>query len=270
MRIEDNYTKWNYLKYVEFHVVDKCNLNCIACSHFSPMVRKDFDHLPSFTGDIRRLKELFEYITNIRLLGGEPFLEKRLDEYVSVARELYPHSKIEVVTNGLLIPRALRRVLRSIFENKIIVNITLYPPTQKIQKTIEETLNEYGIQHCFSDPVGVFRKKLIPTGESNVDKAFSECTVGKNCTFVYMGRLYLCSGAALVKYYNECAGTDIVFKESSIDLYNTDVTQIMGFLNHSKDSCRYCGRTCTEPWSVCRDLNNINPNHWISDGGPVI
>ena len=44
---ERKYVDAEHLDYVELHVVDRCNLNCNACSHFSPMVREDFDHLES-------------------------------------------------------------------------------------------------------------------------------------------------------------------------------------------------------------------------------
>lgn len=264
---ENRITESNHLDYVELHVTDKCNLNCNSCSHFSPMVKKDFDHFPSFQNDMKRLRELFEFIINIRLLGGEPFLEKNLNKYVILARDSYPYAKIEVVTNGLLIPGASEKALDAISEQNILVNITLYPPTVKMLPRIEDVLQKHNIDYVISQPVTDFRKKFLPQGTSNPEKAFSECTVGRYCTFVYCGKLYLCSGAVLVKYYNECAGTNIVCRDSCVDLYNTNAQEILEFLKHCNDSCRYCGKSSSEPWSICKD---IDPAHWITDGGVIV
>ncbi len=266
MQFANKITEWNHLNYVELHVVDRCNLNCNSCSHFSPLVKQDFDHFLSFQNDIRRLGELFEFITNIRLLGGEPFLEKELDKYLVLARSIFPSANIEVVTNGLLIPSVSDRVLRAVSEQNIIVNVTNYPPTVNILQKIKDTLDKFDIRYMISEPVKVFRKKFLPEGTSDPEKAFSECVVGRHCTFVYCGKLYLCSGAALVKYFNECAGTNIVCKNSYIDLYNTSAREIVEFLQHHNDSCRYCGNTSLEPWSVCTD---IELSHWITDGGMI-
>lgn len=266
---ERKYVDAEHLDYVELHVVDRCNLNCNACSHFSPMVREDFDHLESFKSDINQLRLYFERINKIRLLGGEPFLDEKLDEYVVLARQLYPDSIIEVVTNGLLIPRVTDRILRTISDSGIVVTITLYPPTAKILDEIITTLNKYDLEYQVSEMVINFRRKFLPDGSSDPEKAFSECTLGRYCTFVYSGRLYLCSGAALVKYYNDVSGTDIVCKDSSIDLYNTSTEEIVRFLNQYNDSCRYCGRGSEETWSVCENLRKIDVSRWITDGGRI-
>lgn len=265
MQIENYYTKWNHLEYVEFHVVDRCNLNCNACSHFSPMVQQDFDHLPSFKADLRQLKSLFDYIIHIRLLGGEPFLDDRLDEYAAHARALYPYAKLEVVTNGLLIPGVSERVLTALSENDVIVNITAYPPTERRKDSILSVLEKHGVRYDYSAPVTTFRKRFSPDGRHEPGTSFAECTVGRRCTFVYQGRLYLCSGAALVKHYNACTGADIVCQDSSVDLYHTTAKEILQFLERPNDSCRYCGKVTEEPWSACRDLKHIDVSHWITE-----
>ena len=267
---ERRYVDELHLDYVELHVVDRCNLNCNACSHFSPMVREDFDHLESFKSDISRLRTYFERINKIRLLGGEPFLDERLDEYVVHVRNLYPESVIEVVTNGLLLPRVPDRILKAVSDNGIIVNITLYPPTARMLDEIIATLDKYDMEYQISEPVENFRRKFLPDGSSDPEKAFRECTLGRYCTFVYSGRLYLCSGAALVKYYNDVSGTDIACKDSSLDLYDTSTEEIVRFLNQYNDSCRYCGIGSEEAWSVCDNLRKIDVSHWITDGGCIV
>lgn len=255
------------LKYVEFHVADKCNLNCNCCSHFSPLVREDFDHYEDFARDITRLRELFPRIGNIRLLGGEPFLDPRLDRYAGLARRLYPQALIEVATNGLLILSASDRVLQALRDNRIVIMLTLYPPTIRLQQEILDRLNAWGIECQLTDVITTFRKRLLPDGTAPQDETFETCGIGRTCTFVYGGKLYLCSGAALIKYFNGFFGKNLVFHDCAVDLYAKDTTaeKILDFLSHSNESCRYCGRICEESWSCCGNPEKIDIRHWLTE-----
>ena len=66
---------------LEFHVTDKCNLNCVGCSHFAPIYRNYEDcnaDVDEFFLDVKQLSLKFENILTFRLMGGEPFLNKCL------------------------------------------------------------------------------------------------------------------------------------------------------------------------------------------------
>jgi hypothetical protein len=41
------------MKYLEHHIVDHCNLNCIGCSHFSPLAEKWFEDFETFKLDFK-------------------------------------------------------------------------------------------------------------------------------------------------------------------------------------------------------------------------
>lgn len=66
-----------YLDYLETHIINKCNLNCKGCSHFSNIV--DDEDAPVditvFEKDFARLSELFDHIFTIRLMGGRTFFK---------------------------------------------------------------------------------------------------------------------------------------------------------------------------------------------------
>lgn len=90
--------------YIEFHISDHCNLNCAYCTHFSPLAETYFYELEGFKKDIIQLSKLTDfYIKDIRILGGEPLLNKRCSEYLAFTRKFFPTSKISLVTNGLLL-----------------------------------------------------------------------------------------------------------------------------------------------------------------------
>ena len=98
----------SYLSYLEYHVADHCNLNCKYCTHYSPLVQEPvFTDLEKFKLDLQLLKERIDDIGVIRILGGEPLLNPQLSEFITYTRRLYPKAVITVVTNGLLIERAM-------------------------------------------------------------------------------------------------------------------------------------------------------------------
>lgn len=60
---------------LEFHVTDRCNLNCLGCSHFAPIYGEASDaDIETFERDVRQLAQKFANILTFRLMGGEPFL----------------------------------------------------------------------------------------------------------------------------------------------------------------------------------------------------
>ena len=53
--------------------------------------------------DLSRMKEMFEDIPWLRLLGGEPFMHSQLTDILAGTRQIFPDSEVDVCTNGLLI-----------------------------------------------------------------------------------------------------------------------------------------------------------------------
>lgn len=67
----------------EFHLAEHCNLNCIGCTHFSPLAEPEFLEVEDFRNDIERLS----YLTGgnarfINLLGGEPLLHPEINSFL--------------------------------------------------------------------------------------------------------------------------------------------------------------------------------------------
>ena len=112
----------------EFHLAEHCNLNCIGCTHFSPLAEPEFLEVEDFRNDIERLS----YLTGgnarfINLLGGEPLLHPEINSFFKIAREYFPEAKISIVTNGILLPQMDNCFWTSCRENKIVIAVTEYP-----------------------------------------------------------------------------------------------------------------------------------------------
>ena len=74
-----------------------------------------------------------------------------LKEIIEIARYYLPNSRIVIVTNGLLLDKLSPEILKAIYDNNIIITISLYEPTFKRMNNILEVLNKYNIKywiHC--------------------------------------------------------------------------------------------------------------------------
>ncbi len=90
-------------KNLEIHVVDHCNLDCVGCSHESPIVAPRFED-PDRLG--HALSELWKWYRTplVKLLGGEPSLHPSIDEIISVVKAR-TRARLRLVTNGTLLKR---------------------------------------------------------------------------------------------------------------------------------------------------------------------
>ena len=148
MILNKELTKINQLQHLQFHIMDKCNLNCKRCQHFSNLV--DTDELANFTGisnDLERLRTLFDNINVIAILGGEPLLNPELEKYCHMVREKFPYSIIEIITNGLLIKNMSDSLVQAILENNITINISYYPVLTGVIDETVAFLQKKGIKY---------------------------------------------------------------------------------------------------------------------------
>lgn len=95
------------LPHLETDITTACQLSCVACNHHVPLWRKagpkqadprqvelDLGHLSNFV-----------HVDRWGALGGEPLLHRGLVEILEIVRLSRIADKIEVWTNGLLLPR---------------------------------------------------------------------------------------------------------------------------------------------------------------------
>ena len=261
-----------YLDYLETHIINKCNLNCKGCSHFSNIV--DDEDAPVditvFEKDFARLSELFDPIFTIRLMGGEPFLNPDMGKYIEIVRKYFPKTDLRILTNGLLIPKTEDTILNSIAENGVVLDISCYPVTDRIRDQIESRLQMFGIQSNFSELVIDFHKRLNIQGNHDIQEMYTSCP-SKICTFVSNGKLALCPAPFMSKFLNKRFNTQIDVESDLLDLYEPGITadRIKEYLKRPMKSCGYCSdpedfkwecgkKPMLEDWLVQESLEKCN------------
>lgn len=126
----------NILPYMEMHVADNCNLNCKACTHFTPLFKEVGGSLESFVRDLDCLILKGIEPVRLRLLGGEPLLQKCLGNMIAEIRRRFGHTYIRLVTNGILLPRLDKFTIDAIVKNRVKIDISNYEPTNKMKEEI--------------------------------------------------------------------------------------------------------------------------------------
>jgi len=250
------------LQHIQFHVSDKCNLNCRRCQHFSNIAEKSgFPEFKRVESDFRRLRELFSDINRIAVLGGEPLLNPELYRYCIMLRKLFPYSFIDIITNGLLVRNMNEKLISVIKENDIVINISYYPILEPIKEQLICFLKKHGIRYIFSTKINTFSKKMTLTRNETPEKQFRECR-DRCCTMLRDGKLHPCYLPATIPIFNNRFGTKISGDNSAIDIYESGITgqEILEQLRNNFEICQYC--TCDEvyPWEQTK---NVCIEDWI-------
>lgn len=241
----------------EFSLASHCNLNCGGCSHFAPVAKEEFPDFAEADRDFARLSELFggtcEYI---HLMGGEPLLNPECGRYLAMARKHFPVGKIQLVTNGLLLPKQTDEFYRVCRENRITISVTPYPVKLDL-KGIEARCASLGVSfECYPDgkPRTHFNRLVLePEGRQDPHENFRRCWYSNVCLFLRKGKLYPCGIGAHMRIFEEHfhAGLSLG-EENSVDIYRVDSgSELLRDVAKPVPMCRYCRLDCREetiPW----------------------
>ncbi len=242
------------LLYLETHVADTCNLKCRGCMHFSNIaVDPNYPDLKQFDRDFRRLSELFPNIFIIRLMGGEPLLNRELGSYIKIVRDYFPSAELRIVTNGLLIPQQPDTLWEAVRTCHVSMDISPYPPTIKIINELTAKLDMEHIPYgTIAGELHDFRKSLTLTPNHNPEKTVQLCQ-SSHCHFLRNGKIAKCPLPLLIDDFNNAYSCDIR-SEDIFDIYaETSGTELRQKLEGYADLCRYCpDKAAFIPWQKTR------------------
>ena len=92
-------------------------------------------------------------------MGGEPLLHPQVNDFMRITREAYPHSKIFIVTNGLLLLKMPNDFWETLRQYRIRIHWSKYPPFKDKFSEIEQRIKEARIPwrrcKCFRHVFGV-------------------------------------------------------------------------------------------------------------------
>lgn len=191
------------LFHLDVHICDHCNLNCKGCEHYSSLAKPSFADLDVIERDLRRLSELFENIEQIYLLGGEPLLHERVNDFVNMTREIFPRTRLYLMTNGILVTRMNEDFWKTLSKANCTLLCDSYPINLDVEK-IESRAAEHRVKLEWMPVTEKFFKiPLDLTQSQDPAKSFNRCRGLSNCAIVREGKLYGCAHIAYADILQE-------------------------------------------------------------------
>lgn len=136
---------------IDISLTEKCTFNCKKCNMFMPYF-KEPKHQPlrNVLDDIDSYFETVDYVREMELLGGEPFLYPYLDDVIRYVGEVYRHriKRPTIFTNGAVVPSD--SLLKKMREYDIWVMLSDYRAAISYEKKwmeVKNALETYGIHY---------------------------------------------------------------------------------------------------------------------------
>ncbi len=182
---------------IDLMLTEKCSLKCKDCSNlmqfYAKPIDEDFDMVIS---SLDKFMKTVDYVQEIRLIGGEPLMYRRVAEVAKHILEYKNFGQLKVNTNGTIIPNDDKL---KVFEDKrVFFDISNYGKASRNVDRLVSKLKEKNIAHVASSvsewqDVGKIIKSNR-TDELNKE-IFGNCCINRGLTLLH-GNLYLCPFSA--------------------------------------------------------------------------
>ncbi len=239
-------TKKLFLKSIDIIITERCSLKCKDCSnlmqYYVNPINVSFNEI---LNDFETLIKNVDHIYEIRLIGGEPFMNKDIYKIIKEISKNKKLSRIVIYTNATI---PLKEEYIDILKHsKIVFSVTTYGKLSKNTQKVIDFLKKNKIPYRDHPPenwtdCGViydFKRK-----ESEMEKLFEDCC-GKNLLTVTNGKLYRCPFVANTERLNAIPKdsnnyVNINDSKKNIKKYTTQINYI--------PACNYCmGRSYNAP-----------------------
>lgn len=223
-------------------LTEKCSLKCEHCSNLMQYYQKPIDNdLNDMLTALDNFFETVNYCYEIRLIGGEPLLFKKIDFVINyLLRKKNKFSKIIIYTNGTIVPKGERI---NIFKHKIIkFSISDYGKVSKNVEKLITVLKENKIEYIREKVLEWQDCARIDNFERTDDinkEVFGNCCVNETLTLLH-GKLYLCPYSAHLENLKAIKTTE----KDSINLLKDsqlkDRLKKLYFKTDFLNACKFC------------------------------
>lgn len=243
--------KFLYKDWIELKITTRCTLNCKSCVHLVPYYKttKDFDKEMLFKS-IDCIDELFDSVTKLYILGGEPLIHKDIYDIIKYAQSKKSIFSIFIITNGTILPKI--EEIKKLNPEKLVFTFSDYGILAKKQDEFVKLLDGLNYNYSFSktdfwnDCSNIkFRDKTI----QELEETYNECW--NNYIQIDDGKLFNCPYLSNVYHLKAIPSKDIQY----IDILDNSKTneekreEIRKYLFNKNylNACNWCvGRTKSE------------------------
>ena len=182
-----------YMRSVDVMITTKCSLKCVSCSNLMQYYvdAKNTDH-EKILAAIEIINENVDYISEFRVIGGEPLMNKGWAHIVNGINEKNAERQIFIYTNGTIAPKDEQ--LETFHGKNVNFIITDYGKLSRNINKLTEKLTKHGIgyesipaDHWVDCSSIRHHKRTV----SELEEVFKQCCVKYIYTLLH-GRLYTC------------------------------------------------------------------------------
>jgi len=197
LKVENSLNKKLDIPSVDVVITERCSLKCVACANLM-----QFYHRPQNSDkdlmfkSIDKLMNCIDSLYEFRVLGGDPFMNKQMYEFVNKLDTYKNVKQVTVYTNATIMPKGLN--LECLKNKKVRVQITNYGKLSYKHDELVKHCKENNIS-CVSERV----KKWQDVGTINyqnksieeLESLFKRCCTNSVLTLLH-GKLYRCPTSA--------------------------------------------------------------------------
>lgn len=259
---------------LEINIVYGCNLKCEYCTH-----------LGKYLQGVVSVEEIIAWYVAwhqkikprlFTVLGGEPLLHPDLADILYATKAYWNESEIQLITNGLLLPRISENVWDSLRETGILVQISQHFVSQDYLRKYEKMVRLLEEHHVLyrMRPSHTWWMKSYQLDESeqilpyasNPEIAWNNCFVKHRCMTLMNGMIYKCPQIACFThaYKTGLLSEDWRFLLEYVPLSpSANEEEIIDFL--AKESVLEC-RLCPEVFEMLDfDKKHVSSNNPIGE-----
>ena len=217
-----------HIPYVEFYIINVCNLACAGCNRFNNYNFTGYQRWSDYASVYQQWAEQVD-VGSIGILGGEPLLNPTFLEWVQGINQLWHRKNIRIITNGFRLDR----------------QSDLYAVLKKHAHGVRIKI-EYN--WWFHQGAIVKQDNALTLHQSDVKKAHDICHM-KTCHHFIRGELYKCGVVAVLPEFDQqhtlalnTADRELMTSYRALKITDSSTTkqQFVSNLNQPIDQCRFC------------------------------
>jgi len=231
------------VKQLDVMITEKCSLKCKDCSNLMQyyIAPTDADkNIINFS--VEKFSTSVDYILELRVIGGEPFVNKECFEIIEFLNTISNKSRICVYTNGTIIPNDTN--LKSLTGSDIFLRISDYGSISRNVSGLTRALDNVNANYDvikFEKWQDCAKIEYFEESEAQLAAKFKDCCV-QNYFTILNDTLYNCPFAANAININAIPK----FEDEYIEIPATDVDDIrkiirsMVYEKKYYGSCKFC------------------------------
>lgn len=189
-----------FIRSVDLILTEKCSLKCVDCSNLMQYYEKPVDiSLNELQQNLDDLCQIADEINEIRIIGGDPLMNKDFHQAIIYAARKQNVNKVVVYTNGTICPSEEK--IAAIAHAKVFVFITGYGELSKRTEPLQKLLRKYSIPSNMQPAYGwtdCADIKHQSRSAAELEHTFKNCCA-KHFTTMTMGRIFRCPYSANVE-----------------------------------------------------------------------